>query len=144
MIQSSAPLIRVCIKLERGDFKAQGLLSCNFLLRSLLVCLEHKLILAALIDSEQIGQRLTRTLCIATDEVLHGRTALHSLRVHSCAAMHNNICYESMTAARMSLCSKQTRSDLSRKLQLRRPCAAMHNNICLFAFEFDYIPYFAC
>ena len=37
-------------------------------------------------------QRLTRTLSIATDEGLRGQNALHSLRVHSCASMLNNIC----------------------------------------------------
>ena len=47
----------------------------------------------------------TRTLCIATDEDLRGRNVLHSLRVHSCASMLNNICSESMSAARMSLYS---------------------------------------
>ena len=34
---------------------------------------------------------LSHTLCIATDEGLHGRNILHSLRVHSCASMLNNI-----------------------------------------------------
>ena len=44
-------------------------------------------------------------LCIATEEGLCGRNVLHSLRVHSCALMLNNICSESMSAARMSLYS---------------------------------------
>ena len=66
--------------------------------------LEYKPILAALIDSEQMllsieaqlctHRRLTRTLCIATEEGLRGRNVLHSLRVHSCASMLNNICSE--------------------------------------------------
>ena len=34
------------------------------------------------------------TLCIATEEGLRGRNVLHSLRVHSCASMLNNICSE--------------------------------------------------
>ena len=71
---------------------------------------EYKHILAALIDSEQMllsieaqlctrkecktFQCLTRTLCIATEEGLCGRNVLHSLRVHSCASMLNNICSE--------------------------------------------------
>ena len=50
--------------------------------------IEYKLILAALIDSEQM------LLCIATDEGLRGGNILHSLRVHSCASMLNNICSE--------------------------------------------------
>ena len=36
---------------------------------------------------------------------LRGRNVLHSLRVHSCASMLNNICSESMSAARMCLYS---------------------------------------
>ena len=40
------------------------------------------------------------TLCIATDEGLRGRNVLHSLCVHGCASMHNNICSEPMNAAR--------------------------------------------
>ena len=40
---------------------------------------------------------------VTTDEGLRGRNVMHSLRVHSCASMLNNICSESMSAARMSL-----------------------------------------
>ena len=53
----------------------------------------------------KVRERLTRTSCIATEEGLCGRNVLHSLRVHSCASMLNNICSESMSAARMSLYS---------------------------------------
>ena len=41
-----------------------------------------------------------------SEEGLRGRNVLHSLRVHSCASMLNNICSESMSAARMCLYSK--------------------------------------
>ena len=51
-----------------------------------------------------VGQGLSHTLCIATDEGLCGRNVLHSLRVHSYASMLN-ICSESMSTARMSLYS---------------------------------------
>ena len=59
--------------------------------------IEYKLILAALIDSEQMLMSIEAQLCtrIATDEGLRGRNVLHSLCVHSCASMLN-ICSESL------------------------------------------------
>ena len=46
--------------------------------------------------SGYLHESLTHTLCIATDEGpgLLGRNILHSLHVHSCASMLNNICSE--------------------------------------------------
>ena len=44
-----------------------------------------------------MSHRLTHTLRIATDE---GPNVLHSLRVHSCASMLNNICSESDASLR--------------------------------------------
>ena len=56
-------------------------------------------------ESESEPTQLSTMKAIATDEGLHGHNILHSLRVHSCASMLNNICSESMSTARMRLYS---------------------------------------
>ena len=39
-------------------------------------------------------QCLIHTLCVASEEGLRGRNVLHSLCMHNCALMLNNICSE--------------------------------------------------
>ena len=72
--------------------------------------IEYKHILAALIDSEQMllsieAQLCTRIECKTFRPRRPSSVAMHSIRVHSCASMLNNICSESMSAARMCLYS---------------------------------------
>ena len=57
------------------------------------------------IYSHQYPEAKRWLLCIATDEGLRGQKVLHSLHMLSCVSMLNNICSESMSAARMSLYS---------------------------------------